>query len=70
MPGREETWQQGKIRRRKSFGSSMLTVVSMFTFTPHVDRQLESGDAFLEPNWNALQNPGNVVCLEQKESLS
>jgi hypothetical protein len=34
MPGREETWQQGKMRRRKSFGSSMMTVVSMFTSTP------------------------------------
>jgi hypothetical protein len=34
MPGREETWQRGKMRRRKSFGSSMMTVVSMITSTP------------------------------------
>jgi hypothetical protein len=37
MPGREETWQRGKMRRRKSFGSSMMTLVSLFTSTPLVD---------------------------------
>jgi hypothetical protein len=37
MPGREETWQDGKMRRRKSFGSSMMTHVAMFTSTPLVD---------------------------------
>jgi hypothetical protein len=34
-----------------------MTVVSMITSPPLVDRQLETGDAFLEPNWNPLQNP-------------
>jgi hypothetical protein len=34
MPGREETWQHGKMRRRKSFGSSMMIHVATFTSTP------------------------------------
>jgi hypothetical protein len=39
------------MRRRKSFGSSMMTVVSMFTSTPHVDRSTRVRGM---PFWNQI----------------